>query len=83
MSWIFELHSLVSTFVVFVQFLLFLRWLHRRIRNDEITRVFVQDMATNHLPHIYEVLQRLCNEQGIDNVNPPLVRWVDLNKTAS
>ena len=83
MSWIFDFHSLVSTFVVFVQFLLFLRWLHRRVRNDEITRVFVQDMATNHLPHIYEVLQRLCNEQGIETANPPLVRWVDLNKTAS
>ena len=36
-----------------VQFVLFLRWLHRRMRNDEITRAFVRDIATNHLPHIY------------------------------
>lgn len=35
-----------------LQFILFLRWLYRRIRNDEITRAFVEDMATNHLPHI-------------------------------
>ena len=41
---------------VAVQFILFLRWLHRRMRNDEITRAFVRDIATNHLPHIYNAL---------------------------
>jgi hypothetical protein len=34
------------------ELVLFLRWLYRRIRNDEMTRVFVEDMATHHLPHI-------------------------------
>jgi hypothetical protein len=34
-----------------------LRWLHRRMRNDEITRAFVRDIATNHLPHIYNALK--------------------------
>ena len=48
--WTFALTSLV-------QFFLFLRWLYRRIRNDEITRTFVEDMATNHLPHIYALLK--------------------------
>jgi hypothetical protein len=33
-----------------VQFMLFLRWLYRRIRNHEMTRTFVEDMATSHLP---------------------------------
>jgi tRNA(Glu) U13 pseudouridine synthase TruD len=66
-------------FVFAVQFVLFLRWLHRRVRNEEITRVFVQDIALNHLPHIYELLQRLCREQGIDSGNPPIVRWLDIN----
>ncbi len=28
-----------------VQFVLFLRWLHRRMRNDEIVRAFVRHMA--------------------------------------
>jgi hypothetical protein len=28
------------------------RWLHPRMRNEEITRAFVRDIATNHLPHI-------------------------------
>jgi hypothetical protein len=33
-----------------VQFVPFLRWLYRRIRNDEMTRTFVEDMATSHQP---------------------------------
>ena len=37
-----------------VQFVLFLRWVHRRMRNDEIVRAFVRDIATNHLPHILQ-----------------------------
>jgi hypothetical protein len=43
-----------------VQLVLFLRWLHRRMRNDEITRAFVRDIATNHLPHIYNALQKIA-----------------------
>jgi hypothetical protein len=62
-----------------VQFVLFLRWLHRRMRNDEITRAFVRDIATNHLPHIYNALQKIAAEQGIDLDETPLVRFVDLN----
>jgi hypothetical protein len=65
--------------VCLVQFALFLRWLHRRIRNEEITRVFVQDIAQNHLPHIYRLLQRLCREQGVDSSNPPIVRWLSID----
>jgi len=72
-------HWLTPTFVFAVQLVMFLRWLHRRIRNDEITRIFVQDIAVSHLPHIYEVLQRLCNEQGIVGGNPPVVRWLNIN----
>jgi hypothetical protein len=34
-----------------VQFVLFLRWLHRRMRNDEIVSAFVRDIAAIHLPH--------------------------------
>lgn len=72
-------HWFTPAFVFAVQFVLFLRWLHRRIRSDEITRIFVQDIAVNHLPHIYEVLQKLCNEQGIEQRNPPIVRWLNIN----
>lgn len=70
--WTFALTSLV-------QFFLFLRWLYRRIRNDEMTRTFVEDMATSHLPHIYRLLERLCDEKGIETPASPQIRWIDLN----
>lgn len=62
-----------------VQFVLFLRWLHRRMRNDEITRTFVRDIATNHLPHIYSALRQIAEEKGIELDEPPLVRFIDLH----
>ena len=62
-----------------VQFVVFLRWLHRRMRNDEITRAFVRDVATNHLPHIYSALQKIAAQQGITLDETPLVQFVDLN----
>jgi Fe2+ transport system protein B len=68
-------------FGAIVQLALFLRWLYRRIRNDELNRAFVHDMATNHLPHIYELLLKLCEKQGIDAHSTPPIRWVDLGNT--
>jgi hypothetical protein len=65
---------------VAVQFAVFLRWLHRRMRNEEITRAFVRDIATNHLPHIYNALQQIASRQGIELDETPLVQFVDLNK---
>ncbi len=64
---------------VVVQCVVFLRWLHRRMRNDEITRAFVRDIATNHLPHIYNALQKIAAQQGIDLDETPLVQFVDLS----
>ncbi len=49
---------LTTLIPVAVQFVVFLRWLHRRMRNEEITRAFVRDIATNHLPHIYTASPR-------------------------
>jgi len=62
-----------------VQFVLFLRWLHRRMRNDEIVRAFVRDIASNHLPHIYSALRQIAAEQGIALEEPPQVRFIDLH----
>src|SRR2546428_724187 len=64
---------------VLLQFGLFLRWLHRRMRDDEITRAFVRDVALNHLPHIYSALRAIAAEQGITLEEPPLVQFLDLN----
>jgi len=63
-----------------VQLVVFLRWLHRRIRDDEINRAFVYDVATNHLPHIYDVLRAIAEQQGIVLDAPPPVRFIDLNE---
>ncbi|HET9804478.1 MAG TPA: hypothetical protein VFP96_14660 [Candidatus Acidoferrum sp.] len=63
-----------------VQLVVFLRWLHRRIRDDEIHRAFVHDVATNHLPHIYDALRAIAEEKGIILDAPPPVRFIDLNE---
>jgi hypothetical protein len=76
---LFDPRWLPYLFAGIVQFVLFLRWIYRRIRNDEMTRVFVEDMARNHLPHIYRLLERLCDEQGIRHTPRPHIRWVDMN----
>jgi hypothetical protein len=70
---------LVALFSAAVQLVVFLRWLHRRMRDDEINRVFIRDIATNHLPHIYSALSQIAAEQGIKLEDPPLLRFVDLH----
>ena len=69
--WTFALASLV-------QFVMFVRWLYRRIRDDEINRTFIQDMATNHLPHIYELLHKLCEKQGVAFSPQAPILWMDM-----
>jgi hypothetical protein len=49
------------------------------MRDDEIGRAFVRDVATNHLPHIYAALQKIAAKQGIELDETPLVRFLDLN----
>jgi len=36
-------------------------------------------VATNHLPHIYNALQKIAAAQGIELDETPLVRFLDLN----
>ena len=78
-----ERDHLAVLLVSLVQFVLFLRWLYRRIRNDEIQHAFVEDIARNHLPHIYDALRRLCQQEGIPLDDSPPIRWVDLNNHQS
>ena len=70
---------LTAVVPVGVQFVLFLRWLHRRMRNDEIVSAFVRDIAAIHLPHIYQALHEIAKQQGISLPETPMVRFVDLN----
>ena len=62
-----------------VQFFIFLRWLHRRARDDEIRRAFVRDMALNHLPHLYHALWQIASHLGIELREPPPVQFLELN----
>lgn len=63
-----------------IQFALFLRWLHRRIRDDELQRAFLRDLACNHLPHIYMALRHLAYKLGVELPDPPPLRFMDMNR---
>ena len=61
------------------QLLIFLRWLHRRTRDDEIRRAFISDMALNHLPHLYHGLRQIAGHLGIELKDPPPVQFLEFN----
>jgi len=61
------------------QLVLFVRWLHRRLRDDEVQRAFVRDLATNHLPHLYHALRLIAAHHGIALDEPPPIRYVEFN----
>ena len=64
------------------QFVMFLRWLHRRTRDDEISRSFILDMALNHLPHLYHALRQIASHLGLELEEPPPVQFLELNGPA-
>lgn len=72
-------HWIVVGFTSLVQLSLFIRWLHRRMRDDEIRRAFVRDMALNHLPHLYHALRLIAAQLDIDLKEPPPVQFLELN----
>ncbi len=64
------------------QFVVFLRWMHRRIGDDEIQRAFIRDLALHHLPAIYRALHMMAEQQGIALEETPIVNYVDLRHGA-
>src|SRR5580698_8285551 len=54
---------LTTLLPVAVQFALFLRWLHRRMREDEIVHACVRDIALTHLPPLSPTLQPIGQNQ--------------------
>jgi hypothetical protein len=68
-----------TLFPIAVQFVLFLRWLHRRMRNDEMVYACVRDIALTHLPHIYASLEALGKEKGTTLPKTPVIHFVDFN----
>ena len=68
----------VVVFSLGAQLVVFLRWIHRRMRDDEIQRVFVRDLALRHLPNIYRALNTIAEQQGIELEETPIVNYVDI-----
>ena len=69
---------LLAVLSLTAQFIVFLRWMHRRIRDDEIQRAFIRDLALHHLPAIYGALHTMAERQGITLDETPIVNYVDL-----
>lgn len=89
-------YLVAASVAVIAQSIAVIRWALRSVRKDEkkaqldrITRIFVADMARNHLPHIFRTEALLC--EGInrllrDRQLPDMeieehhqVQWVDLS----
>jgi hypothetical protein len=74
-----QLAGLAGIVSVTIQLVLFIRWLHRRMRDDEIMREFVRDLAEVQLPYMHAALRGLAAGQGVQLEEPPLIRFVALN----
>lgn len=72
---------LLAVLSIGAQFVVFLGWIHRRMRDDEINRVFLRDLALRHLPCIYRALYRMAERQGIELDEMPIVNFVDLQNS--
>jgi len=61
-----------------VQFVLFLRWLHRRMRDDEIVRAFVREHRhESSTAHLHRVV-RNRQAAGIDLPETPMcASWIE------
>ena len=70
---------IIVGFSACVQAFFFLRWLHRRMRDDEIRRAFIRDMALNHLPHLYHALSQIVVHLGLEIKEPPHVQFLEFN----
>ena len=70
---------LALAFSLAAQFVVFVRWMHRRVRDDEIQRAFVRDLALRHLPSLYRALHTIAERQGIALDEMPIVNFVDLH----
>ena len=59
-------------------YVVFLRWMHQRMRDDEIQRVFVRALGLGHLPNTDRAPNIIAERQGIKPGEIPSVNYVDL-----
>jgi hypothetical protein len=71
---------LVAALGLLTQFFVFLRWVHRRLLDDEMRRAFVRDIGTNHLPHIYHALRLIAAQLDVEIDEPPPLRFTELGR---
>ena len=69
---------IVVFFSGMVQFVVFLRWLHRRERDDEIRRAFLRDLALIHLPYLHHGLRLLGARLGVELPDAPAVHFFEI-----
>jgi hypothetical protein len=70
---------LIIAFALLTQLCVFIRWLHRRLRDADIERAFIRDVAINHLRHIYHALRLIAAHHRLEIKDPPPVRFLELN----
>jgi len=64
----------VATFVLLVAGF---KWAWRRVRRCDIEHVFIRDMATNHLPHIYTALELIGEKLEVPIADSPQIKFLD------
>jgi hypothetical protein len=57
-----------------------IHWAYKFVRDSQIERNFVREVATNHLPHMYHVLGLICEKLDIEVTEPPQIGFVDLRE---
>ncbi len=71
-----EVWAIIATTANFVYLV---RWAYKRVFNYQISEAFVEDVATNHLPHIQACLHLIAVKLGIELPEPPPIKFIRLN----
>jgi hypothetical protein len=53
------------------------QWGYKVVRKNDTTQEFTVQMACNHLPHIYHVLELICHKLDIEVSEPPQIHFTD------
>jgi len=73
----FHIEGVAAALAILGTFAGIVRCLYHGISAFQSQSRFVQDMATNHLPHIYERLGPIDFHVGIEPKQPPPIKFSD------
>lgn len=64
------------------------RWIANRYRKqgrsqvlESLSHTFISDVATNHLPHIFDALKLIAEKIGVELPDPPPIRYLPYDPT--